>query len=88
MDFPVVANDDSPTSAHYVIESILSAYTVEKTEDAKATKPKAEKKAEEVAPKTSEGKDEVKVEKKVKKAPKKAKAASAKDMVVTEEVKE
>jgi small subunit ribosomal protein S2 len=39
VDYPVVANDDSPTSAHYVIESILSAYTVEKAEDAKATKP-------------------------------------------------
>jgi len=40
VDYPVVANDDSPTSAHYVIESILSAYTVEKGEEAKATKPK------------------------------------------------
>jgi small subunit ribosomal protein S2 len=44
VDFPIVANDDSPTSAHYVIESILSAYTVEKNEAAKATKPKEVKK--------------------------------------------
>ncbi len=51
VDFPVVANDDSPTSAHYVIESILSAYTVEKSEAAKATKPKEVKK-EEVEEKT------------------------------------
>lgn len=40
VDYPVVANDDSPTAAHYVIESILSAYVVEKTEEAKATKAK------------------------------------------------
>ncbi|MCX6730569.1 MAG: 30S ribosomal protein S2 [Candidatus Roizmanbacteria bacterium] len=73
VDYPVVANDDSPTSAHYVIESILSAYTVEKSEAAKATKPKEVKKEEVV--KTEEAKvevkEEVKEEKKVKKVAKK-----------------
>jgi small subunit ribosomal protein S2 len=57
VDFPIVANDDSPTSAHYVIESVLSAYVVENTEAAKATKPKETAKKE-VA------KEEVKVEEK------------------------
>jgi small subunit ribosomal protein S2 len=78
VDYPVVANDDSPTSAHYVIESILSAYTVEKAEEAKATKPKEaakkEIKKEEVkAPekKVEEKKEEVKDEKKPKKTVKK-----------------
>ena len=75
VDYPVVANDDSPTSAHYVIESILSAYTVEKSEDAKATKPKEVAKIE-----------EVKEEPKVKEAPKAKKAP--KKAAVKKEVKE
>jgi small subunit ribosomal protein S2 len=87
VDYPVVANDDSPTSAHYVIESILSAYAVEKTEEAKATKPKTEKKTEtkkEVekvveAPKAEEKKEEVKAEKKEKKTIKKAEKKTTKE---------
>ncbi|MCX6732165.1 MAG: 30S ribosomal protein S2 [Candidatus Roizmanbacteria bacterium] len=73
VDYPVVANDDSPTSAHYVIESILSAYTVEKSEEAKATKPKEVKKEEVVKTEEAkvETKEEVKEEKKVKKVAKK-----------------
>ncbi len=75
VDYPVVANDDSPTSAHYVIESILSAYTVEKTEEAKATKPKeaAKKEVKVEAPKqeVAEKKEEPKEEKKAKKIVKK-----------------
>ena len=77
VDFPVVANDDSPTSAHYVIESILSAYTVEKNEAAKETKPKEE--VESSKPK-AETKTEKKEEPKAKKAPKK--------VAVKKEVKE
>jgi len=60
VDYPVVANDDSPSSAHYVIESILSAYTVEQTEPIKK---------EVIAPKVEE---EIKKEKKPKKVAKKA----------------
>ena len=78
VDYPVVANDDSPTSAHYVIESILSAYTIEQSEGAKATKPpvrtpapSAPAEKEEVAKKTEEKKLEVKEEKKAKKTVKK-----------------
>ena len=75
VDFPVVANDDSPSSAHYVIESILSAYTTEESEAAKATKPKEavkkEIKKEEVASKSEETKVEKKEEPKPKKIVKK-----------------
>lgn len=71
VDYPVVANDDSPTSAHYVIESILSAYTVEKSEEAKATKPKEVKKEEVAVKAEDEKKSEVKEEKKAKKTVKK-----------------
>jgi small subunit ribosomal protein S2 len=76
VDYPVVANDDSPTSAHYVIESILSAYSVESNEAAKATKPKTVKK-EEVKEEAEEKKEAVakavasKEEKKAKKPAKK-----------------
>lgn len=74
VDFPVVANDDSPTSSHYVVNAILSSYKVE-AEDAKKTEKveKAPEKkveaAEKKAPsaKATEAKEE-KVEKKVKKA--------------------
>jgi len=76
VDFPVVANDDSPSSAHYVIESILSAYVVEQSEPAKATKPKEvakkEIKKEEVKVETAPKAEEVKKEEaKPKKATKK-----------------
>ncbi|MFH0772728.1 MAG: 30S ribosomal protein S2 [bacterium] len=74
VDFPIVANDDSPTSAHYVIESILSSYTVEKTEEAKATKPKTTSAKATVVKeeeKKVEEKKEVKEEKKPRKAVKK-----------------
>lgn len=75
VDYPVVANDDSPTSSHYVVNAILSSYKVE-AEDSKKTEKvekAAEKKVESVekkAPsaKATEAKEE-KVEKKVKKAP-------------------
>lgn len=73
VDYPVVANDDSPTSSHYVVNAILSSYKVE-AEDAKKTEKveKApEKKVEEKkAPsaKATEAKEE-KTEKKPKKAP-------------------
>jgi len=79
VDFPVVANDDSPTSAHYVIESILSAYAVEKIEETKATKPKEVAKKEESI--------EIKEEKKEEKEEKKPKKV-AKKTVAKKEVKE
>jgi small subunit ribosomal protein S2 len=71
VDYPVVANDDSPTSAHYVIESILSAYSVEKTEEAKATKPKEVAKKETAPKKEEVKKEEEKKEEKIEKKPKK-----------------
>lgn len=74
VDYPVVANDDSPTSSHYVVNAILSSYKVE-AEDAKKAEPAEKKevkaeKEEKKAPsaKATEAKEE-KVEKKVKKAP-------------------
>ncbi len=74
VDYPVVANDDSPTSSQYVIESILSAFTTspkapagEKKETAKAEMKKEDKKEE---PKAEDKKAEVK-EKKPKRTTKK-----------------
>jgi len=72
VDYPVVANDDSPTSAHYVIESILSAYTIEKTEDvntkkAKETVKKVDVKVEETPKAEEVKKDEAKPKKSAKK---------------------
>lgn len=85
VDFPVVANDDSPTSSHYVVNAILSAYKVE-AEDAKKTEKveKApEKKAEPAEKKETKTEKEEKKEEKVEKKPKKA--AAAKKTVKKEE---
>ena len=80
VDYPIVANDDSPTSAHYIIESVLAAFIVDKTEEAKATKPKEvvekepkkdEEKGETAPKMDEEKKDEKKPKKVVKKAVKK-----------------
>jgi len=62
--YPVVANDDSPTSAQYVIKEMLSAYLSEKKVDVKAPEEKKveEKKVEEK--KTEEKKPEAKKTKK------------------------
>lgn len=85
VDYPIVANDDSPTSAHYVIESILSAYTVEKTEEAKATKPPLRQGSAEQTEKKEEVKEEKKEEvKKVKKA--KKSVNKSEKSVVTENI--
>ena len=67
VDYPVVANDDSPTSSHYVVNAILSAYKVE-AEDAKKAEKAPEKKAEPAEKKAPSAKaPEAKEEKKVKK---------------------
>lgn len=67
VDYPVVANDDSPTSSHYVVNAILSAYKVE-SEDAKKAEKAPEKKAEPAEKKAPSAKaPEAKEEKKVKK---------------------
>jgi len=68
VDFPVVANDDSPTSSHYVVNAILSAYKIE-GEEAKKTE-KVEKKVEAVVEAETAVKEE-KTEKKTKKVAKK-----------------
>ncbi len=61
VDYPVVANDDSPSSAQYVIKEILSSYFIEKSASPKIAETKKEMVAE---------KEEVKEEEKAK-APKK-----------------
>ncbi|MFZ2205839.1 MAG: 30S ribosomal protein S2 [Microgenomates group bacterium] len=79
VDYPVVANDDSPTSSHYVVNAILSSYKVE-AEDAKKTEKAPEKKTEPAEKKVEKV---VKEEKKEEKKPKKV--AAAKKTVKKEE---
>lgn len=67
--YPVVANDDSPSSAQYVIKEILSSYCAEKT-----VSPKAEEVHKEVVDKKKEIKTEEK-QKTPKKTVKKEKKA-------------
>lgn len=81
VDFPVVANDDSPTSSHYVVNAILSSYKVD-AEDAKKTEKAPEKKAE-PAKKEEKVEKEEKKEEKTEKKPKKA--TTAKKAVKKEE---
>jgi len=69
VDYPVVANDDSPTSSHYVVNAILSAYKVE-AEEAKKAEKAPEKKVEKGA--KEEKKEKKEEEKKPKKTVKKA----------------
>lgn len=74
VEFPVVANDDSPTSSQYVISSILEAYNGgEKVTE----KPKKEEKASSTKVK-EEKKSEVK-EEKVEKKPRKTKKTAKKE---------
>lgn len=82
VDYPVVANDDSPTSSHYVVNAILSAYKVE-AEDAKKAEKAPEKKGEPVEKKESKAEKEEKKEEKTEKKPKKA--ITAKKAVKKEE---
>lgn len=77
VDFPVVANDDSPTSSHYVVNAILSSYKVE-AEDAKKaekTEKAPEKKVEAAEKKEMKAEKEEKKDEKVEKKPKKATVA-------------
>lgn len=73
VDYPVVANDDSPTSSHYVVNAILSAYKVD-AEDAKKAEKTPEKKAEPAEKKEVKAEKEEKKEEKTEKKPKKAAA--------------
>lgn len=73
VDYPVVANDDSPTSSHYVVNAILSAYKVD-AEDAKKAEKAPEKKAEPAEKKEVKAEKEEKKEEKTEKKPKKAAA--------------
>ncbi|MFZ2025745.1 MAG: 30S ribosomal protein S2 [Microgenomates group bacterium] len=85
VDFPVVANDDSPTSSHYVVNAILSSYKVE-AEDAKKaekTEKAPEKKVDAAEKKEIKAEKEEKKEEKVEKKPKKA--TTAKKTVKKEE---
>lgn len=82
VDYPVVANDDSPTSSHYVVNAILSAYKVE-AEDAKKAEKAPEKKGEPVEKKEPKAEKEEKKEEKTEKKPKKA--ITAKKAVKKEE---
>lgn len=74
VDFPVVANDDSPTSSHYVVNAILSSYKVE-AEDAKKAEKAPEKKVEAAEKKEMKAEKEEKKDEKVEKKPKKATVA-------------
>lgn len=77
VDFPVVANDDSPTSSHYVVNAILSSYKVE-AEDAKKaekTEKAPEKKVEAAEKKEMKAEKEEKKDEKVEKKQKKATVA-------------
>jgi len=78
VDYPVVANDDSPTSSQYVITEILSAFKVEpkkaaeaKTIEVKEVKSAEPKEASTAAPAKKEEVKEKKARKTVKKTSKK-----------------
>lgn len=78
VDYPVVANDDSPTSSQYVITEILSAFKVEpkkaaeaKTVEVKEVKSAEPKEASTAAPAKKEVVKEKKARKTVKKTSKK-----------------
>jgi len=70
--YPVVANDDSPSSAQYVIKEILSSYAAEKVITPKVSEVKEVKKEVVVEKKEAKVEEKVKTPKKTVKKEKKA----------------